>query len=168
MKNREGQRKLVGACFKILDQARELIEAEPDYLSYQDVAGETAFHYVVVENRLDLAQFLLAAGSDIDKADYFGATPLMHAVMLDHRELIKWLIEKGASLEAKNINGETALCWATKNDRAWAFKFLIGHPRKHPIDFYYDDLSAQDVYEDEELVMRNHLIQLGLTRRYDY
>ncbi len=142
--------------------------SDPGCVHYQNALGETAFSYVVVENRLDLAEFLLAAGSDIDKADEYGATPLIHAVMLDHRELIKWLIEKGAALEPKTCNGETVLCWATRHDGAWAFKFLINLPRKHPINFYYDNLSAQDVYDDEELVMRAHLIELGLTRRYEY
>jgi len=167
MQNREGQRKLVGACFQSLDEARELIHADPDCIHYQDIPGETAFHYVVVENRLDLAEFLLAAGSDINAATKYGATPLMHAVMLGHRELAQWLIAKGASIEVKNCNGETVLCWATRNDRAWAFKLLIDLRRKHPIDFYYDDLSAQDVFDDEELVMRRCLIELGLTRRYE-
>jgi ankyrin repeat protein len=89
MQNSEGQWKLVEACFRSLDAARELIETDPACIRYQDIAGETAFHYVVVENRLDLAEFLLLAGSDINKADEFGATPLMHAVMLGYRELTK-------------------------------------------------------------------------------
>ena len=160
--------RLISACFQSLGEARELVEADPDCIRYQSTLGETAFHYVIVENRLDLAEFLLAAGSEINKADHYGATPLMHAVMLDHRDLIKWLIERGAAIEPKNCNGETVLCWATRNDRAWAFKFLIDLPRKHPINFYYDDLSAQDVWDDEELVMRAHLIELGLARRYEY
>jgi hypothetical protein len=44
---------------------------------------------------------------------------------------------------------------------------LIGLARKHPISFYYDNLSAEDVLDDEELVMRSYLIELGLTRRYE-
>lgn len=159
---------LISGCFRSLDEARNLIGNDPGCVHFRDGLGETAFHYVVVENRLDLSEFLLAAGSNIDEADYYGATPLMHAVMLDHRDLIKWLIERGAAIEPKNCNGETVLCWATRNDRAWAFKYLIGLPRRQPIDFYYDDISAQDVWEDEELVMRAHLIELGLTRRYEY
>ena len=140
---------------------------DKDLVLYRDGAGETAFHYVVVENRMDLAKQLLAWGSEINTQDEFGATPLMKAVMLDYDEMVRWLVANGAALEPKNQNGETALVLASANEHQKIFEFLIELPRSHPIDFYYDDLGAQDVFDDRDLVMRDRLIRLGLSRRYD-
>lgn len=69
-------------------------------------------------------------------------------------------------METKDSLEETALVKATENTRAPLFDFLIGLPRTHPIDFYYDDLSARRVYEDKGLEMRERLLQLGLTDRF--
>ena len=129
--------------------------------------GETAFHYVVVEDRIDLAEILLAAGSDVNTQTRFGSTPLMDAVQSGYLDMTRWLIGKGADLETKDSLEETALVKATENDRAPLFDFLIGLPRSHPIDFYYDDLSARRVYDDKGLVMRERLLQLGLTARFE-
>jgi hypothetical protein len=58
------------------------------------------------------------------------------------------------------------LATATSNEKAGIFQLLISLPREYPIDFYYDDDTAQHIYDDKELVMRGHLITLGLSERY--
>ena len=121
---------------------------------------------MVVENRVDLAQHLLDWGSDINTRDHSGATPLMHAVQLGYLDLVKWLVQHGADINLKDESEETALSKATRNDCADVFNFLLSLPRKHEIDFYYDDLSTQDVFENRTLVMRDTLIQLGLSERF--
>jgi ankyrin repeat protein len=160
------QRQFLWAVYEDMAKAEELLRQDPQFLHYRSIAGETVFHYLIVESDLDRASKLLEWGSDINTQDYFGATPLAHAVMLDYLDVVKWLVQHGAQLEPKNVNGETALAWATKNEKAAIFQFLISLPRKHPIDSYYSDLDAQDVFDDKELVMRSYLIGLGLTKRY--
>jgi ankyrin repeat protein len=91
----------------------------------------------------------------------------MHAVTLGNLDVVRWLVEHGASLEFKNDNEETALALATSNEKAAIFQYLIKIPRKHPIDYYYDDLAAHELMNNEELVMRDYMIGLGLTRRFD-
>lgn len=167
MRNRQKQRELVDACFHDVAAAEMLVRRDPNYVQYRDGVGETAFHYVVVENRIDLAAALLNLGSAIDTQDESGATPLMHSVMLGYEELVHWLVLNGAALEPRNENGETALALATGNDKQAIFRLLIALPRKHSIDFYYDDLSAQSVFENESLAMRDELMRLGLSKRFD-
>jgi hypothetical protein len=142
-----------------------LIEWCPDLVHCRDTVGETAFYYVVVEDRIDLAELLLAVGSDLNTQTSFGSTPLMDAVQCGYPDMTRWLIGKGADLETKDSPEETVLVKATENDRAPLFDFLIGFPRPHPIDFYYDDLSARRVYDDKSFVMRGQLLRLGLTAR---
>lgn len=162
---RARQQELLEACFADPEQAKSLIERCPDLVHCRDTVGETAFHYVVVEDRIDLAELLLAVGSGLNTQTRFGSTPLMDAVQCGYLDMTRWLIGKGADLETKDSLEETALVKATENDRAPLFDFLIGLPRTHPIDFYYDDLSARRVYDDKSLVMREQLLQLGLTAR---
>jgi hypothetical protein len=163
---RARQRELLEACFADPEQAKSLLDRCPDLVHCRDTVGETAFHYVVVEDRIDLAEILLAAGSDVNTQTRFGSTPLMDAVQCGYLDMTRWLIGKGANLETKDSLEETALVKATENDRAPLFDFLIGLPRSHPIDFYYDDLSAHRVHDDKGLVMRDRLLQLGLTARF--
>jgi ankyrin repeat protein len=162
----EKNRQFLASVYEDISRAKQLLEVDPQFLHYRSIAGETPFHYLIVESDIERASKLLDWGADINTQDDFGATPLAHAVMLGHLEVVKWLVQHGASLELKNVNGETALALATSNEKAAIFQFLISLPRKHPIDYYYDDLTAQELYENKELVMRSHLISLGLRERY--
>jgi ankyrin repeat protein len=165
-KDHEKNREFLAAIYEGSSKAEQLLRKDAKFLHYRSIAGETPFHYLVVESDTERATKLLEWGADVNTQDDFGATPLHHAVMLGKLDLVKWLVERGASLDLKNVNGETALTVATSNEKAGIFQFLISLPRKHPIDYYYDDLSSQGIYDDRELVMRSHLISLGLTERY--
>lgn len=149
-----------------ISEAERLLKTDPQFLHYRSSIGETPFHYLIVESDIERAAKLLEWGSDINTQDEFGGTPLISAVTLGDLNVVKWLTQRGASLEPKNVNAETALATATSNERASVFQFLISLPRKQPIDFYYDDLTAHQIFEDKELVMRSHLIRLGLTERF--
>jgi ankyrin repeat protein len=159
-------RQFLAAIYESTSNAERLLQEDPNFLHYRSIAGETPFHYLIVESDTERAAKLLEWGANINTQDEFGATPLIHAVMLGQLDLVKWLVERGASLDPKNVNGETALAVATSNENAGIFQFLISMPRTHPIDYYYDDLRAQEIYDNGELVMRAHLINLGLTERY--
>jgi ankyrin repeat protein len=162
-KNRE----FLAAVYRDLSEARRRLQADPQFLHYRSSVGETPFHYLIVESNLERAAKLFEWGADINTQDDFGATPLMNAVTLGALDVVKWLVEHGASLEPKNASDETALALATSNEKATIFQFLISIPRKHPIDYYYDDITAHVILGNEELVMREYLAGLGLTGRFD-
>jgi ankyrin repeat protein len=167
LSEREKHSEFLSAVYSDMKLAASMARADPDCIRYRCFAGETVFHYLIVENDIERAAELLACGSDINSQTDFGASPLIHATMLNYLPAVQWLVSKGASLEPKTVNGETALTYAATNENAAIYKFLIGVRRKHPIDFYFDNLTADAVYRDKDLVMRDHLIGLGLSRRYD-
>ena len=166
IKNHEKNREFLNA---LVDQsvAKQLLAEDPNYLHYRSSTGETPFHYIVIENDIPTAALLVEWGANINTQDDFGATPLMHAVRLGYLQMVKWLIEHSASIELRDENRETALSSATSNANEDIFNFLISLPRKHPVDYYYDDLSAQEILNSPDLTMKNRLIELGLTKRYD-
>ena len=167
---RDKQRRLLQTVASDIAKARLEVQRDPSLLQARDGVGETAFHYAIVENRLDLAQDLLQWGSDINTRDHSGATSLMHAVQLGYLDAVKWLVKNGADIDQKDESEETALSKATQNDRKQKeiFEFLLSLPRRQDINYYYDDLSAQAVFDDTTLVMRDTLIGLGLTKRFDH
>jgi len=65
---------------------------------------------------IDLAEFLLSKGADIDEVnttDYYGGyTPLFWAVDDNNKELVSFLIQNGANVNAKSIKGKTPLSLA--------------------------------------------------------
>ncbi len=153
--------------FSDIESAMREAKQDPSLLSIRDGVGETVFHYVVVENRIDLAEKLFKAGSDINTLDDSQASPLMHVVQLGYLEMVKWLVHNGADLDLKDNLEETALSKATRNDRQDIFDFLISLIRREDINFYYDDLTAEDVFNNKNLVMRDQLLSLGLKKRFD-
>jgi ankyrin repeat protein len=167
LENHHKMRSFLRAVYSDVASAAKLLVADRTCIHYRSSIGETVFHYLVIENQIDLAGKLLDWGSNIDTQDNFGSTPVMHAVILHNLELVKWLTARGASLDFKTVNHDTALSYATSNKGAKIFDFLISLPRKNPIDFYYTDSDAQTVHTDTTLVMREQLITLGLTKRFD-
>jgi ankyrin repeat protein len=53
---------------------------------------------------LDLLEYLISKGGDINHADSDGETPLF---TVESVEVAKWMIERGAKYDVKNDEGET-------------------------------------------------------------
>lgn len=156
------QRHLVSACFHDTALAKQILTVDPQAVHCRDGVGETAFHYVVVESRIDLAELLLKAGSNINSATLFGATPLISAVQLGNIDMVRWLVDHGASLDPKTVNEDTALSYAAAAKHREIFDFLISLKRNHPIDYYFDYLEAAAILRDKTHPMRAELVSLGL------
>lgn len=165
MDKRERFRQFIEDIFMDVDAAIKKTNKDHELAKICNENGETAFHYVVIENRIDLAEKLLSVGFDINAQDYAGATPLMRSVQLNYYEMTKWIVENDANLELKDEHENTALSYATSNDLYPIFELLIVLPRKKTIDYYYPDIEALNVFEDRKLVMRGTLIELGLSHR---
>jgi ankyrin repeat protein len=161
---KQRQKNFFNLVFTSIEDALELARTDPSLLNIRDGVGETAFHYVVVENRLDLAEKLLQIGSVVNTQDHAGTTPLMHAVILGYYDMAKWLVLMGADINFKDDLNETALSKAAQNESWRIFDVLISLAQKD-INFYFDDFTAQDVLNNNDLLMRDKLISLGLKQR---
>ncbi len=166
IKDHEKNRGFLEALYRDLTSAEHLLAKDRNFLHYRSSVGETPFHYVVIEASIPLATKLLEWGADANSQDDFGMTPLMRAVQLGNLQMVKWLVDNGVSLNVKDVQGETALSLATSNEKKDIFELLISLPRQHPIDYYYDDLTAHEALNNPGLVMRSRLIELGLTKRF--
>jgi hypothetical protein len=66
-------------------------------------------HHAAGGGAIDLIEYVLARGADINAKDKYGDTALHYAALNGHQEAINILIAKGADIHAKNNDGDTAL-----------------------------------------------------------
>jgi ankyrin repeat protein len=78
------------------------------------------------ENRVDIAQALIARGDDIDAKDNeFGMTPLHGAAWYDSLDVASLLIDRGADIDAKDNDGSTPLHGAAAENSRDVASLLI-------------------------------------------
>ena len=105
--------------------AQRMVREKPLWLTITNSIEETALAYVVIENYLKAARFLLSAGADINTRNMSAQTPLMHASGLGHQDLVALLLERGAEVNAEDSDQETALFKAVRYGHAEICEALI-------------------------------------------
>ena len=95
--------------------------------------GHTPLHWAVVHSSLDVMQYLVSQGADVNAKDYGGATPL-HFATAAHCSLyvIQYLVLQGADLNMKDDRGRTPLheaadrqSWRNRETVVGVLKYLI-------------------------------------------
>ena len=71
--------------------------------------GFTLLHYAAKENRVEVIEYLVTSGCDINAVDDDEQTPLHKSAMFGHVQSIQLLIDKGAIVNKVDINGNTPL-----------------------------------------------------------
>lgn len=79
--------------------------AEPD----QDDAGFTPLYQALTAGDMELAQWLVDRGAQVDAPIWTGATPLMAAAKEKCIDAMRWLRECGADIQAMDRDGKSAL-----------------------------------------------------------
>ena len=83
-----------------------------------DNKGNTALHYAVISQNLDLIKKVLQWGIDINKVNENGETALIKAAMLvNDTNILEYLISKGANKKITTEFGETAFDLANENEK---------------------------------------------------
>ena len=81
---------------------------------------------------MDMAQFLLDNGADINIQCWQGNTILMGIIRPEKEilDVVKWLVSKGADVNIKNDEGKTALAIALEEGGYDIAEFLIDNGAK--------------------------------------
>ncbi|KAJ9601260.1 hypothetical protein L9F63_000555 [Diploptera punctata] len=96
----------------------------------QEVRGimqpkSTMLHIAVGCGHLELVQFLIEQGSDVDSSDEDNTTLLMKAAWHGHVKVAELLVKHGASVNAKDVHGNTALFLAAENRKHELVELLL-------------------------------------------
>jgi ankyrin repeat protein len=70
-----------------------------------DSCGETALHFLAIENDLEGVAWLHRKGQPIDTVDGFGEPVIFAVAQLGYKELFTWFAHTGANLNARNADG---------------------------------------------------------------
>lgn len=76
---------------------------------WSESSGWTALMIAAQQGRLEIAQWLVDQGADVNAENQHKLSALGAAVSENHAELIKLLVQHGADLEARDLHGSTAL-----------------------------------------------------------
>jgi len=84
-----------------------------------DHIGWTPLHYACTRGQLEVAQFLIANGANVNSISINGSTSLMMAVQSGNEDLVKVLLDKGADIRLRNTQGYSAIDIAEIYEKPW-------------------------------------------------
>lgn len=99
--------RLIQAFFLSVEDGQRLLAQEPALIAARDGLGETALHYLSVENQIEGVQVLVANGAEINTLNDVGGTPLSEAASLGYVDLVKYLLSTGAQLHIEGQHAPT-------------------------------------------------------------
>lgn len=114
---------LRNAAYTDLAAARELIANDASIVEAKNSIGETALHFLVVENQLEAVKFLAQAGSDVNNHNDFGTPAIIEAAQLGYGEMVELLLKLGANGDLEAI--EAAIPDVSEEDRAQIMGFFV-------------------------------------------
>jgi ankyrin repeat protein len=95
-----------------LDRAKAIVEKSPALVTSADDSGFTPLHIAATAGRVDIIEYLLQRGADIEARTAGGQTPLFQTVPLASAEAFDCLLRKGARLGARDNSGKSILQFA--------------------------------------------------------
>jgi len=75
--------------------ARKLVDGHPEVLNLRTGLGETAMHYLAVENYAEAVQLLIDLGADVNVRNNFGKSPLQEAIQVGATQTVEVLRRAG-------------------------------------------------------------------------
>ena len=123
-KNRKSQLEVQLAVEGNIKELPKVIDLA--HINHKYQFGFTLLHYAAKENRLEVIEYLVSSGCDINAVDDNGQAPLHKSAMFGHTESVKLLIDKGANVNQIDNNGNTPLHVVIMNGGDFGvFKALI-------------------------------------------
>jgi len=98
-----------------LDQVREIVEKKSINLN-DSVDGRPPILYAADYGQLEVIEYLIAEGADVNACDKHGISPLLAAIWEGHTDCVKLLLQKGASKTGKTPDGTDYMEAAEKEE----------------------------------------------------
>jgi ankyrin repeat protein len=108
-----------------LEAVRRMQAADPEIIHRRDSRGFPPLTMASYSDQLEIVQFLIAQGADVNARDAAGNTALMGAVFKGHAEQVRLLLEAGTDVDAVNSQGGTALSFAVAFEKVDIARMLV-------------------------------------------
>jgi ankyrin repeat protein len=108
-----------------LDKVKVLIEKDASLFNIKDEAGNTPLHHAAMIGSVEMTDYLLSKGADVNAQNTQLNTPLHEAIQNRKENTSALLIEKSNDLEITNIHQQTPLHKAASLDQKRTGEMLI-------------------------------------------
>lgn len=86
----------------------------------------TAIFHAALENHLDIVQFLISRGAQVDVIDSDFKTPMIWAAFKGHVQMVEFLLDNGANINYQDeMNHWSALHWAVSGGNLTLVRLLV-------------------------------------------
>lgn len=100
---------------------------QPANIEIATATGMTAVCLAANYGHLEVLEYLIGEGGDVNASCEDGCTPLHLAILEEHIDIITCLLKHGADVSATNIDDESALDWAADSEPI-RLRELLKHP----------------------------------------
>jgi PTS system fructose-specific IIA component/PTS system nitrogen regulatory IIA component len=107
-----------------VDDVRYFVENEDADVNAKGFSCGTLLHIAVATNTLEVIQYLVAQGADVN-AKHWRDTPLHKAAEKNSLEVVQYLISQGADVNAKGYQGQTPLHYAAGGNSVEVVQYLV-------------------------------------------
>lgn len=94
-----------------LAKVKEMLAHTPGLLHLKTESGKTPLHFAAEGGHLDVVDFLLSKGAEVDARNADDETPLHYAAGYSHMDVIKRLLEAESNVNAESKAGDTPLLY---------------------------------------------------------
>lgn len=108
-----------------LEEVERLVQENPGLLSARNDRYCDPLTVAVIAGNLDIMEYLLSQGADINTLDREGSNLMHNAAANGHYDAVTFLYEKGFDINAVDGNGNTPLLFAVTQDNIELIQFLI-------------------------------------------
>ncbi|XP_057671401.1 transient receptor potential cation channel subfamily A member 1 isoform X2 [Diorhabda carinulata] len=113
-----------------LDIFQRLYYDDPTRLVIQDSRGRTPAHQAAARNRVNILQFILEQGGDLNILDYANNTPLHIAVEHESLDAVDFLLAKGVKTDILNEKNQAAIHLVTELNKVKVLEVMSRHKEK--------------------------------------
>jgi ankyrin repeat protein len=138
------------------DEVRQLLNGKPELSREQDRRGHTALLRAAYLKRTDLANLLVARGSDVNLGTNRGTRPLHAAAFAGADEIATLLLSNGADPNPVDGGGRTPLHWAAWRGHAALVEQLLARS---------PNVNLRDSYGSTPLHLAARAGHAGLVQR---
>ena len=112
--------------YGVLDRLKELIESNQTDPNKPDSENVSLLHWAAINNRLDIAQYLVSLGCYIDPiGGELESTPLNWAARSGHAQMLIYLMQNGADPHLFDLEGYSTIHLATMFGHSIVVAYLL-------------------------------------------
>ncbi|KAL8415662.1 hypothetical protein RB596_006317 [Gaeumannomyces avenae] len=120
-----GENPLLYSNIEVVQFLLENQQVSSTLLKARNFAGHTPLYNAAFCNRVDLVDYMIQKGSEVDSSNHEGETPLMAAAKKGHSLMVRRLLDAGAHVARLTVPGNSAWHFASREGKIEVLRVLL-------------------------------------------